>query len=420
MDNTYTGVAPGTWRGVLKLENRPKIQNKKGEPLPELMNIQFEEVTGGELPFTFDVKYTDEENFYVEIINGEERIKLDDIKIGRDRKTAKDTMWIQFPYYQAYIKAIYEENVMAGEFVSLKRKNYSIPFEARFGKSWRFTELKKEPALDLNGKWEVDFLDEDDPYKAIGEFTQKGNHLTGTFLTETGDYRFLEGTVQANKLYLSCFDGAHAFLFEAKILEDNTLLGSFRSGTHYQTLWKAKRNPDFKLADPYEMTYLKEGYDKFTFAFKNPEGKLIDLEDEAYTGKVKLVQIMGSWCPNCMDETSFLVDYFNKNKTMDVPTFALAFESHRNSDKANQAIRRYKKNLGINYEVVYAGYASKKEAGEVLPMLNKIISFPTLLFIDKKNQVRKIHTGFSGPATSKYDSFTKEFDAFLKELVAEE
>jgi len=239
VDNPFSAVAPGPWRGVLKLEQQFITPNPRGEPLPEKMNMQFEEVTRGELPFNFEVIYENEESFYILIQNGTEKIRVDDITFGRDIRTAKDTVLIQFPVYDSYIKAIYEENVMEGEWVVTNRPNYRIPFVAKHGMSHRFTTLRKDPVTDVSGKWEVSFsgtdsLDTD--YKAIGEFDQKGNYLTGTFLTETGDYRFLEGTIQNDKLYLSCFDGAHAFLFEAKIAASDSILGSFRSGKHYRTI----------------------------------------------------------------------------------------------------------------------------------------------------------------------------------------
>ncbi|MDV7401472.1 hypothetical protein RZS08_59185, partial [Arthrospira platensis SPKY1] len=102
--------------------------------------------------------------------------------------------------------ALYENDVLGGEWVVNYKENYRIPFVAHFGQGYRFTQLRKTPDMDLSGKWEVNFgLDTDAPYPAVGEFRQEGNQLYGTFLTETGDYRFLEGTVQADKFYLSCF-----------------------------------------------------------------------------------------------------------------------------------------------------------------------------------------------------------------------
>lgn len=419
VENPHTGLAPGTWRAVLKLEPRPVAPNPKGEPLPEKVGLQFEEVTDGQLPFTFEVIYSSETDFYIEIINGSERIQLKDITIGRDRATAKDTIIINFPVYQSYLKGIYENNILEGEWVVTNRQNYSIPFVARHGQGHRFTTLKKEPKMDISGKWEANFeIDTETPFKAIGEFEQDNNYLTGTFMTETGDYRFLEGTVQDDKVYLSCFDGAHAFLFEAKIQDDSTLLGSFRSGKHYQTLWEARKNPNFQLTDPDSLTFLKEGYDKVAFTFENTEGQMVSLEDPPYQNKIKIVQIFGTWCPNCRDETEYLVEYLKNNPHPDLEVIGLAFEKFREKDKALQTLQTYKEQLNIDYELLLAGYYNKSEA-EALPMLNDILSYPTLIFIDRNDQVRKIHTGFSGPATSQYTDFKKEFETFVKKLLKE-
>ncbi|MDX1665960.1 MAG: TlpA disulfide reductase family protein, partial [Saprospiraceae bacterium] len=311
-----------------------------GKPLPEKVNYQFEEVSGGELPFNFEVIYDTDSTFHIEIINGEERIRVDDIHMGRDRSTAKDTILINFPVYDSYIRGIYEEGIIEGEWVVTNRDNYSIPFVARHGRDHRFTQLKKEPVMDLSGKWEATFeIERESPFKAIGDFEQNGNHLTGTFLTETGDYRFLEGTVQEDKLYLSVFDGAHAFLFEAKIREDSSLIGSFRSGKHYKTLWEAVPNEAFSLRDPYTLTYLKEGYDRFGFSFPDTEGQTVSLDDPPYQDKVVIVQITASWCPNCRDETRFLVEYLQENTHPDLEVIALAFEKHRDREKAMRAVR---------------------------------------------------------------------------------
>lgn len=419
VDTQFDSLPPGKWRAILKLDNRPKVVNKKAEPLPELVGLKFDEVTDGELPFNFEVIYDSETEIHIEIINGEERIRVDDITIGLDRATAKDTVVINFPLYETYIKAIFEERIMEGVWVVPTRGNYQIPFVATHGEDHRFSNLKKKPVTDISGKWEVDFLEEGDPYKAIGEFVQKGNQLTGTFITETGDYRFLEGEVQNNKVYLSVFDGAHAFLYEAKLLEDGTMIGSFRSGKHYKVLWEAKRNDNFKLTNPDELTFLKEGYDKIEFEFPDTDGNLVSLNDPKYQGKAKILQIFGTWCPNCRDETNFLVDYLKKNKHPDLEIIALAFEKHRSKEKAAAAVKRYRDKLNLPYDMLLAGYYDKKEAVGSLPMLNHILSYPTMIFIDKNDKVQRIHTGFNGPATSEFENFKKDFSASVAKLVAE-
>ena len=421
MENTYTQVAPGIWRATLQLEQKEKVSNPKGEPLPELLEYKFEEVSGGELPFNFEVKYEGDSTILIDIINGSERIPVEDIRIFKDRNASNDSIYISFPLYDSFIRAAFEERVMSGEWVVTNRgAYYSIPFTARFGQDYRFTNLKKEPVLDVSDKWAVTFgIDGDDPWPAIGHFKQEGNRLTGTFTTETGDYRFLEGTIQGNKMYLSCFDGSHAFLFEAKINPDSTLIGSFRSGKHYRTIWEAKRNDTLKLSDPNELTFLKEGYDKINFSFENPDGKMVSSSDESLVGKVKIVQILGTWCPNCRDETVFLTEYLQNNNNQDLAVIALAFEKHKDKAKANAAIKKYKKAFNLPYEMVLAGSSNKKEAAKALPMLNHILSYPTLIFIDKSDKVRKIHTGFNGPATEDYTAFKREFEETVTKLLEE-
>lgn len=419
--NPHKGLAPGIWRATLFLEPKLVTPNPKARPLPEKLNIQFEEVTGGELPFTFEVKYENDSVFFIEIINGDERIPAKDISYGHDWSTGDDTILIQFPVFDSYIRAKFEEGVMEGQWVVNNREHYFVPILAKFGQSHRFTTLRKVPLMDITGRWETYFETEtEQPFPAIGDFEQKGNHLSGTFLTETGDYRYLEGTIQADKIYLSCFDGSHAFLFEGKVSADSSIQGVFWSGIHYKTFWQAKSNSAFELNDPYKLTFVKTGNQKFDFSLMNKNGEKVTLQDEKFRGKVVLVQIMGTWCPNCLDETRFLLEFIENNPNPSLEIVALAFERHKDTTKAWQSIDRFKEKMKIPYEVLLAGNSDDKAlATGSLPSLNKVSAFPTLLFIDKKGEVRKVHTGFSGPATIEYPAFKKEFETFIQELIEE-
>lgn len=417
MENTFTKLPPGIWRATLQLQppDAPSAEKKEDVSIKS-----FEETASTELPFLMEVKYTDDDNFYIEIINGKERIRADEIKFGRDRSRAMDTIRIDFPLFDSYIRGRFQERVIRGEWVVNYKENYSIPFVAEYGRDFRFTNLKKPPTADLSGKWQATFgLDEEKPYAAVGEFTQNDNQLSGTFLTETGDYRYLDGTVQGDKFYLSCFDGSHAFLFEGKILAADSIVGTFKSGTHYKTTWEAMRNEKAKLADPDSLTFLKDGFEKIEFSFENTEGQMISLDAPQYSGKVKILQIMGTWCPNCLDETNFLLEYLKHDQGSQVAVIGLAFEKYKEKEKAMTALRTYKNRLGIDYELLLAGYANKKEAAEKLPMLNAISSYPTMIFVDKNDKVRRIHTGFSGPATSEFADFKNDFINFVGQLIAE-
>ncbi|MCP9237190.1 TlpA disulfide reductase family protein [Lewinella sp. JB7] len=414
----YPTLPPGPYRGVLELEYNPIVPNPKGAPIPEKLDMEFAEVTGGQLPFNFEVVYDNDTTFHLVIHNGDEEIVVpaEDILTGRDQQAGRDTLRIDFPVYDTHISAYHEENVIEGVWVVHYRDNYRIPFKAYFGKDYRFTPLRKAPATDLSGQWAVTFAGDatEDPYPGVAEFRQEGNRITGTIRTETGDYRYLEGTVQATKLYLSVFDGSHAFLFEALIREDGSLAGTFRSGRHYLTDWTARRDDAAELTDPDQLTRLREDV-PLAFAFPDVNGDTLRLRDVAGP---KIIQLFGTWCPNCRDETNFLQEYLAANDTRDLQVIALAFERYGASDdRSRAAVRRYVEKQGVEWPVLLAGSNDKQEAGRALPMLNKVISYPTMLFVNRDNRVRRIHTGFNGPATSKYASFKKSFDRSVRELL---
>jgi thiol-disulfide isomerase/thioredoxin len=418
---TYSKIPPGMYRATLQLTPNPIIPNPEGRPLPEKMNLEFEEATEGELPFNMEVTYETDSTFHIDIINGEERIRVpaEHIQFGHTRANVRDTIRIDFPVFDTYISAYFEENVIEGVWVVNYRENYRIPFTAYQGQDHRFTNLRKPPVADLSGTWEVSISGEEGPEPAIAEFEQDGNHLTGTFRTEMGDYRYLEGTVQADKMYLSVFDGSHAFLFEAKLRPDSTLVGTFRSGRHYYETWTARRNPDFQLADPDSLTTFIAGGEPLSFTFPDTDGNMVSLDDPQFSGKVKLVQIMGSWCPNCRDEANFLIDYVNNNPDKDVVVLALGFERYREEETALRSLRRYREKMNLPYPLLWGGYYDKREAAQQLPQLDRVLSYPTLLFVDRNNQVRRIYTGFNGPATSKYAEFKERFERTVDELLAE-
>ncbi|MDW5289747.1 TlpA disulfide reductase family protein [Formosa sp. PL04] len=361
------------------------------------------------LPFNFEVI----NDTLLTIFNAEEHIKVDEISYSNDSITIKP------PVFEGYIKAkIVDANTIEGLFVIEELKR-SVPFKAVFGNPSRF-ETSKDADVNVEGNWETTFSPDspEDLYKSKGIFKQEGNTVTGTFRTTTGDYRYLEGSIEGNTMKLSAFDGAHAFMFTAQV-NDSTLSGTFYSGNHYKEPFIAKRNAEFELADADSLTFLNPGFDALAFTFPDHSGKMVSLSDEQFKDKVVVVQLMGTWCPNCLDESKYFVEYLKSNKSEDIAFIGLAFEYSKTEAKAFQNIERLKSRLGIPYPILLAQYGStdKEAAQEKLPMLNHILSYPTAIYIDKKGKVRKIHTGFNGPATGAlYDEYKSEFESFIVEL----
>ena len=174
------------------------------------------------------------------------------------------------------------------------------------------------------------------------------------------------------------------------------------------------------LPDANSLTYLKEGYDQIDFSFPDLDGKMTSLKDEKYKDKIVILQIFGTWCPNCMDETRFLSDWYHKNQAQGVEIIGLAYEIKPEFEYARDRVLTMKEKLDVPYDFLIAGTSSTKSASESLPMLNKVMSFPTSIIIDRKGKVRRIHTGFSGPATGVYyEEFVDDFNQFMQELINE-
>ena len=362
------------------------------------------------LNFIFEV---DNPN-YLKIYNADEVIEVDEVEYRND------SIFIKLPYFESYIAAAFDGINLKGKFIEESRDRI-VPFYAEFDVKKRFDVNNNIASNNLSGAWEVEFNDSRKIYPSKGIFQQKGSQVSGTFRTTTGDYRYLEGVMDGDIMKLSTFDGAHAFLFIATV-KDSTMNGIFYSGNHSKETFIGKRNKNYELPHEDNLTFLKEDYGRFDFSFPDLEENLVSLSDDRFKKKVVLVQLMGSYCPNCLDESKFYTKYYKSSKGKDLEIVALAFENAKTKEKAIERIIRMKDKVGIEYPILLAqfGTSDKGKAKEKLPMLNHVLSYPTTVFIDKKGMVRKIHTGFNGPATGqKYLDFQKEFNNFVNTLLNE-
>jgi peroxiredoxin len=369
---------------------------------------------GQKLPFNFKVIDSMDGTQRLEIYNANEVIKVDEIQYKGD------SIRIQAPVFEGYILGKYNETKIEGSFV-IESLDRVVPFEATYGVSDRFIDVSPSNQ-NISGVWEMDFeSNTGNQYKGKGVFNQDNNKVTGTIRTNTGDYRYLEGVMDGDSLKISAFDGAHAFLFTAKAT-DSSLVGNFYAGRHSKEAFTAARNVLFELQNSDSLTFLKEGYDRMEFTFPDSQGNMVSLNDAQFKDKVVILQIMGTWCPNCLDETKFLVEYLEKHNPENLAVLGLAFESAKTEDKAFAGIQRLVNRVGVGYPILLAQYGSydKEMAQAKLPMLNHVLSYPTTIYLDKKGKVRKIHTGFNGPATGqKYEEFKNEFEAFVSQLLNE-
>jgi thiol-disulfide isomerase/thioredoxin len=331
-----------------------------------------------------------------------------------------DSFQIDFPHFHSFIRfKLKNSDDIAGYWYNLNKAiSYKIPFAASFGKP--IETCKNDTKNDLSGRWKTKFNpDSKNEEIAIGIFktdVEDYSRLTGTFLTETGDYRFLEGKVCNEEFYLSCFDGSHAFMFVGNIAL-NKISGTFLSGKHYKTTWKAEKDEHFELRNPDSITYIVKK-EPFHFKIKDLEGKDFTFPNQDFNNKVTIIQIMGTWCPNCLDETKFLKEMYEKYNQKGLEIISIAYETPTLFEEQVEKINLLKKRLNLNHTFLVGGQANKSLASEQFSMLNAVVSFPTAIFINRKGEVEKVHTGFNGPGTGQiYLDYKLETEKFILDLL---
>lgn len=364
------------------------------------------------IPFSIYFSFQNQK-VQMEIVNADERLNM-------TLKSDKDSVIAFFPESEAYLKFKLAQNntEIRGYWVNPNKKSVvKIPFNA-----WQLNEIiEMAPnTSNISGRWKTTFSpNSKEPENAVGIFEQTAGTIKGTFLTETGDYRYLTGTIGTDQFQMSTFNGSWAFRFEGKVVGDS-IYGIFYSGKSYQTTWIGVRDQGAKLTDEKNLTYVVNDkpvqFDKII----DLKGKSFRYPNSKLEKKVVVFQIMGTWCPNCMDETKMLNSFYEQYKSKGLEIISLGYEVGTNKKEQINRLKAFKKRLGVKYGVLLAGTNDKNVASEQFPMLNGIMSFPTSIIVDRKGKIRFVHTGFSGPATGEeYFKLRGKFQSEIEELLNE-
>lgn len=242
---------------------------------------------------------------------------------------------------------------------------------------------------------------------------ESASFIQGTIATPTGDLRYLTGSVNPSGVWeLGTFDGAHLYQLVGQKI-GSQWMGVFYSGNHYSGEFRAEPFTDEAVLLPNSASLLKGV--PFSMKYLSPEGDSLVLTLDQLPAEVTVIDLIGTWCPNCLDEIQLL-----KQLQEDYPSvgfLSAAFERQTEPSRAYQRIEQYRQALSIPWEVVLCGPANKSEAQSCFPMLSQVKSFPTTLFIHRDGRMIA-HSGFNGPATgSAYEAevavFKKHIDSLL-------
>lgn len=358
------------------------------------------------IPFVFEIR-----NNQICLINGEEKVEGGQISYDHG------SIIVELPSFNSYLDIEKTSEGLKGKWVVRNKEGYYVDFEAQPYNGYRVFKTAK-PKVSFDGLWDINLGDKSKTH-VVGKFKQNQDHLEGTFLTNTGDYRFLEGQVNADSMIVTSFVGSHSFMIKAKI-EGDSIFGQFYSSKHYKVDFKGVKTDVIKMGNPYELTYQTKDIDSLIVNLEDIDGLVKPFNFSQFTNEVVLIQIMGSWCANCYDEALFFKQLHESYKNKGLRIIGLSYESARSKSQAIKSLDKFIAHNKLPYEIRYAGPAGKSTTSEQWNMLNKISSYPTSILLNKKGEIVQIHTGFNGPSTGElYSKYVKEMKDTIESLLQE-
>jgi thiol-disulfide isomerase/thioredoxin len=384
------------------------------------------ESPGGELPFGLRIDFEGGRLTAV-ILNHDEEVPTSSVSIEENRVV------IEMDWYDSRLEGRLSRDGLRidGDWTKvIPGGSARLSWFAEKNKRHRFraiepTEVSPEdstPVENVGGHWKITLTDDGGEQQARGEFVQEGLLVTGTILTRTGDYRYLEGTYDAGVLRLSTFDGAHAFLFHARATADGGLYGDFWSRDSYHAVWTAEpvAAEIQVLPDSWSEVVPTTADRRFRFSYGDLDGETVSSSDPRFDGKVVLVNIFGSWCPNCNDEAPLLAKWHRRWSSDGLEIVGLAFEFSDDPERDRRVLERFQKRYGIEYPLLLAGTSDKVEAARSVPDISAVLSYPTTIFIGRDGRIRWIHSGFSGPGTGDhYERLIADMEEKITSLLVE-
>jgi hypothetical protein len=373
---------------------------------------------GAELPFELEL-----EGDAAFVRNGDERLGVSEFR--RDA----EQLQLSFPHFDSDLRATRtEDGSYLGTWRLARRggRVAELPFRAAPDARWRFEPipgLSRSAEQAVAGRWRVQFESEGSP--AVGLFEARaGNQVVGTLLTRTGDHRYLAGDWHGERLRLSCFDGAHAFLYDAVLGEDGRLRGEFRSGDWWREKWTAERDPQVVLPDPFGEVQAGGGsrVDEVLGVRADGREQLLSeavIETQGGAPRLTLVQVLGTWCPNCVDETAYLVELHDRYASRGLGLVGLCFEYGPDAERDRAQVQRFAAGRGVPYPLLLAGEADKRGAAATLALTDAVLAFPTTLFVDAQGRITDVHSGYAGPAAGEdHARLRREFEQRIETALA--
>jgi len=367
-----------------------------------------------EIPFRFEIAQNGNQvqGFFFE----------GDAKLGSTSGSfANGRLMLKYDYLNTTLEAIFEGDQLHGIYRDNRPNSWALEIR---GHRFVPAPASTTDAPKVAGSWEMRRVAQEarspsDTRTWSLFLRQSGAEVSGSILRVDGDTGYLIGRWQNGRLVLSHFAGANPLLFEAKLNSDGTLAISLDRAANYVAVRKsearAKGVPD--PPDPSRYTGVKDPSVAFRFSFPDLDGKIVSNTDARFKGKVVLLAIGGSWCPNCHDEAQYLVQLDKKYRDKGLAIVALDFEEPEQQGSLERE-RAFVKQYGVKYTYLIAG--APAEMWEKVPQAVNLNTWPATIFVGRDGRVKGIHSGFASPASGEFNrQLKKEFTAKIEALLAE-
>lgn len=343
---------------------------------------------------------------------------------GTDREEANSgsfdgkTLTLKFNVYNAELKADLADGKLTGEFV---RQRGNSQLARKFSATRDLPSYAAQaPGPDLTGDWILEVGEGDGHRVWSASFKQEGEKLTGTVIPVSGDWGVITGYARNGEFYLSRFDGIRALLLTGKLNADGVIEGNVGDRKVIGRRVDAAGAQGPQPPDPGTYTKMKNPAEPFHFAGVDLDGKPVKSTDPRFQGKVLVVTITGTWCPNCHDEAPVLVDLYNKYKSQGLEVVALAFEYSGDQARDLELLRIYRTRYGIDFPLLLAGTTAQGEIARALPQLENFGAYPTTIYVGRDGKVGYIHAGFESKATGeRHRKLVEEMDHRIQAMLAE-
>ena len=367
-------------------------------------------VNGGiEIPFRFEIAGSGK-SIRGSFFNGDEKVT------STTGSFENGALILSFDEYGTKVEATFKDGRLDGQY-SRGTRGAPYPFQA---KRFAPAPVGDAPIPAIAGLWNVQ-VGKSSKGEAAWQLIvrQSGAEASAAILRVDGDTGTLTGTYRDGKFVLSHFSGARPLRLELTPASDGTLSVVQNKDNPFTAVRadqaRAKGLP--QPSDPSRFTSVKDPTEPFRFSFPDLSGRVVSNTDEKFRGKVVIVSISGSWCPNCHDEAPFLGELYKKYRSRGLEIVSLSFEEEAQL-KNPVRLRAFMKRYGIEYTVLIPG--EPKELAERVPQGVNLSSFPTTFFIGRDGRVRAVHAGFPGKASGEFHTQAKEEStATVERLLAE-